>query len=173
MNAEDNLREFKQYYPDIPMSRELIFHCGCRHWREDITSHPLICPDHCARVKYHLTTCPDCGRVVIRKRHSRHHTCGQCSKVRRMVYLELHRDGCFDSDDVVTFRDIGRQVGLTREHTEVIYKQAMKKLRKRITSKCNSTNNSELRELREVFNELSDSETLSSYGVIHNPNRED
>ncbi len=71
MNADDNLREFKQYYPDIPMSRELIFKCGCRHWREDITSRPMVCPDHCERVKYYLTTCPDCGRVVIRKNYSR------------------------------------------------------------------------------------------------------
>lgn len=163
IDPQSPLYLYNQYYPNIPMSRELIFFCGCRHWRENIKSHPLVCPDHCKRVKYHLTTCPDCGRVVIRKRHSRHSTCNQCSKVRRIVYLELHKNGCFDSDDVVTFRDIGRKVGLTREHTEVIYKQAMKKLRKRITSKCNSIDNLKLRELKEVFNERTDRERFDNH----------
>ena len=157
MNADDNLREFKQYYPDISMSRELIFKCGCRHWREDITSRPMVCPDHCERVKYYLTTCPDCGRVVIRKNYSRVPVCGQCTKIRREVYLELHSAGCFEPDEYPTFTDIGMKLGLSAPYVGVVYKNAMKKLK----------DNPEMNELMEIFDELSDSETLSQHGFTY------
>ena len=137
MNPNSAIHQYNQYYPNIPLSREVLFTCNCRYFREELPflpSHQRLCPIHKARAYRYIFTCADCGRIVYRKRWSPSACCKSCAPIRREVYWQLYKTGSFESDDdyvAASFQKIAIRFRISRERAEKIYRRAIEKLRKK------------------------------------------
>lgn len=137
MNHNSPLYLYNQYYPNIPMSREVLFTCNCRFFWEELPVHingRRLCPVHKTFVYRYIFTCCDCGRMVYRKTHVKTIVCKSCRKVRQRVYTKLYNMKCFEfeDDDALTgFGVIGKELKISRQMVENIYHLAIRKLKKK------------------------------------------
>ena len=135
MNPQSAIYQYHQYYPTIPFSREILFTCGCRFFREELktlSSRQRLCPVHGARVYQYIFTCCDCGRAVYKKKWTPGFVCKPCGLVRKRVYTKLYGMGCFEFEDDNTdtsFQIIGKKLGIKRQFVAIILGLAIAKLR--------------------------------------------